>query len=301
MYNFVSGYLLAGEPYNHPLSKKRSFKKMIGSAWQFVIHFTMTLCELYIAKDETWISQPWTCFNDYFTFVPSTSLRLFLILQIAIWICTCVSHRFNADAHMHKDYVPMYVHHLATICLVAIAYTINQSRIGLVVLFIHDISDISIDLLKIFNYLRLEGKKGFFLVEITYASTLAMWGYFRLYYYPIYIIGQGTISTINYFGTRFLPDGARPVLVFIAETLGADTFEYKYVFYTANLANSLLILLFILHVWWGALLFRILLRMLKADPHMAGREEYEGESDDEGASSETSSPKSLKQISKKVD
>lgn len=281
MYHVVSGYLLRGAPYHHPLSKKRTFKKFIGSAWQFVIHLSMTLCELYIAKDETWLSQPWTCFNDYFTFVPKQSLRLFLLLQIAIWVCTCVSHRFNAEAHMHKDYVPMYVHHLATIALVTIAYVINQSRIGLVVLFVHDVSDIAIDLLKIFNYLRLEGKNGFFLVEIAYASTLAMWGYFRLYYYPIYIIGQGTISTINYFGTIFLPEGARPVLVYIAETLGPQSSEYYYVFYTANLANALLLLLFLLHIWWGALLLRILFKMIKANPHMAGKEEYEGESEDE--------------------
>jgi len=287
MYNFVSGYLLANPPYSHPLSKQRAFKKFVGSAWQFVIHFSMTICEIYILSSEEWLQKPWSCFYDFLEFTPKQSLRLFFLLQCAIWICTGFSHRFNADAHMHKDYIPMYVHHLATIGLVAMAYTINASRIGIVVLIVHDASDIAIDLLKIFNYLRLEGKKGFFLVEIAYAATLALWAYFRLYYFPYKVIAQGTLGAVDMFGPYLLPEGVTPALSKALRDLeGPESVSARNTLvFSAFGTNILLILLFLLHIWWGALLLRILFRLMSNNSnsrsHDAGRQEYEGESDDE--------------------
>ncbi len=47
-------------------------------------------------------------------------------------------------------------HHLATISLIVGSHYNNFHRMGLCVLFIHDVSDIVIDLLKTFNYLKLE-------------------------------------------------------------------------------------------------------------------------------------------------
>ena len=49
-------------------------------------------------------------------------------------------------------------------------YVGGLTRIGIVVLFIHDVSDIPIDCLKLANYLKLENAPGFFIVEMSYAS-----------------------------------------------------------------------------------------------------------------------------------
>eukprot|EP00976_Prorocentrum_cordatum_P076357 1182275-Prorocentrum_minimum.AAC.1 len=42
----------------------------------------------------------------------------------------------------------------------------NELPIGLVVLAIHDSSDVVLDLMKMANYLKLEGLKSLFLVEV---------------------------------------------------------------------------------------------------------------------------------------
>ena len=54
----------------------------------------------------------------------------------------------------------MYVHHVVTIALVWGSYSYNYVRIGTVVLYLHDLSDIMVDLLKLTNYMKLEGPKG---------------------------------------------------------------------------------------------------------------------------------------------
>ena len=59
-----------------------------------------------------------------------------------------------------------------------IAVTIATA--GMLVLFVHDISDIFLDLMKMANYLKLEQGHGYFITEMAYTSCLVSWAYFRL-------------------------------------------------------------------------------------------------------------------------
>lgn len=49
----------------------------------------------------------------------------------------------------------MYLHHIVTIALLYTSYWYNYMRIGVIVLYLHDVSDIVVDLLKIFNYCQV--------------------------------------------------------------------------------------------------------------------------------------------------
>lgn len=73
------------------------------------------------------------------------------LLQLAVWICTCFSHHFLEERR--KDYFIMYIHHIVTICLVGGSYNVGYYRVGIIILYAHDMSDIFIDLMKMFNYL----------------------------------------------------------------------------------------------------------------------------------------------------
>ena len=185
-----------------PLSKRRTMHKFQDQMWQLFIHGSMTAFELYIlfiedrgvwTKEERagvlnheyaslWTPHPYSQANN-------TSLHLFYLVQLAIWIDTCFSHRFIEERH--KDYVMMYVHHLVTILLVLGSYANNYMRVGTVILFLHDSSDIFLDLLKIFNYLKLEGRKGCFIIEFAFFANLLVWAYTRLYIFPMRIVWTG--------------------------------------------------------------------------------------------------------------
>jgi len=131
------------------------------------------------------------------------------MVQMSIWVVTCFQHRFIEERH--KDYFLMYTHHLVTIALVACSYFNSYLRIGVLVLcamergarillrpapffswtsahrrenfffhrYMHDVSDIPVDLLKIFNYCQLEGPRGLFLLEGVFITNLCTWAYYR--------------------------------------------------------------------------------------------------------------------------
>jgi hypothetical protein len=116
----------------------------------------------------------------------SALLKYFYVTQLSVWIVTCLSHVFFEEAH--KDYLVMFVHHLVTIFLVSTSYASNTLRIGLLIVLLHDASDISVDLLKMCNYCKLDGAKNLFLVEITFTLMMITWAYFRLYFFPFVIM-----------------------------------------------------------------------------------------------------------------
>lgn len=273
--DIVSKRLLDSGDHPHPLGFESTYSKFVGTAWQFTIHTTMTACEGYLLWNETWLSHAHTSFLPAI-YSPHDVLKYFYILQTAIWTMTCFSHRFNSDAHAHKDYALMYIHHLATIALVAISFHHGQTRLGLVVLFIHDCSDIGIDLLKLSNYLVLEGTSGCFLTEISYGFAIVMWAYFRLWYYPRYII-WGAIWALNFVdvGPSIFGDEP-PILALVGD-------DFTRIWWIGLLGVILLSTLFFMHIWWFFLLLRILFRMTKGEDHrQIGSDEYDGDFAEKG-------------------
>ena len=47
-----------------------------------------------------------------------------------------------------------------------------------------------------FNYLKLADAPGLFLTEIAFISTLASWGYWRLYSFPVNVIYKATLPWV---------------------------------------------------------------------------------------------------------
>lgn len=164
-----------------------------------------------------------------------------------MWIYTCVVHRFFDERR--KDYFVMYVHHVATIALVAGSAHIGYYRSGLVVLFVHDASDVAIDVLKMANYMALEGPGGFFLSEIAFVVNLITWTYYRLYLFPKEVIWASTFGASE----RFIRD-------IDYDAPFVDRFPGLYI-----MCVSLLCLLFVLHIYWYLLLLRILWKIVKAN------------------------------------
>lgn len=284
MRDVVSKRFLNSGSHPHPLGFPASFSKFVGTSWQFIIHTSMTIFEAYLLWDESWLSSPHTSFVPVI-YTPTMGLRFIYVLQTAIWIVTCWSHRFNSDAHAHKDYVLMYIHHLATIALVASSIHFGQCRYGLVVLFIHDCSDIGIDLLKLTNYLLLEGVGGCFLTEISYTFAIVMWAGFRLWFFPRYVIWGliWALDVLNLGKDYLSPHGDIPTVLTITDPALA-----REQLLIGLVGLTLLIALFIMHIWWFFLLARIAIRMIKAeDKRQIASDEYEGDFDAQEHKKET--------------
>ena len=195
----------------NPLAKRRTMRKFEDQMWQLFMHVSMSAVEFYILAIEdggepTWWDDcraVWTPHPHLGGQLNKPSIHVLYLLQMALWVDTCFQHRFVEERH--KDYLLMYTHHLVTIALVGVSYYYNYLRVGVLVLYIHDVSDIPVDLLKLCNYCQLEGPKGLFLTELAFVTNLLTWTYYRLY-----LLSTTVLYTLVLLGAREM--GTHPKL-----------------------------------------------------------------------------------------
>lgn len=254
---------------NDPLKKTVALKKWCDQSWQLVIHVSMTIFELYVLRDEKWWQDQTTLWNqgtDTGVFpTQKFSTKLLYITQMAIWIYTAFSCKFLEE--IRKDYLVMMTHHVVTIALVTWSYAIGFLPVGVIVLLLHDMTDVPLDMLKMSNYLKMEGVPGLFTTEILFVTTIALWFYYRIYQYPMKLL----YTTI--WDSR---EATMPI---------ADAHDFTQLFPHPGpqswlLFNMLLTTLYCLHIYWGILLVRILIGVVTKGTHDSAKEEYEGTSSD---------------------
>jgi len=267
------------------VSKPRNVRKFADQGWQLMIHVCMTLLEVAALNEDSW--RMWTepaslwegdnmsVFNPHrHLHTPMKPLiRMLYLSQMGVWAWTAVSHRFFEARH--KDYYVMYIHHILTLLLMLGSYCYGFSKMGTLVLFVHDISDIPVDLMKMGNYLGLDSSSGTFIVEIVFAVHMVVWSTFRLYYFPFKIIGA-TFS-----------DAAKNMILVPLETSMWQVLANPFIVPNALpgwLLRFAMLCLMLLHIWWYWLSIKIIIKLVTGEnAHDAGRDEYEGDSSDSEA------------------
>ncbi|KDO28963.1 hypothetical protein SPRG_20068 [Saprolegnia parasitica CBS 223.65] len=260
-----------------PLKKRTTLKKFTEQSWQLAIHVSMTALELVVVADKTWWADTRSMWNpesvtcdfpthDYLT-------ELLYMAQLAIWIYTAFSCKFLEE--IRKDYVIMMTHHVVTIALVSWSYAQGYLPIGVLILLVHDASDIPVDLMKMANYLKLGGARGFFVTEILFAIVLSMWFVVRLYLFPTKLINSAFWENREACMASLTDAHDLRILRFPGVPMW---FGF----------NALLLTLLALHIWWGFLLVRLLVTVMTKTAHDTAKDEYEGtSSDDDDAKDKT--------------
>ncbi|KDO21148.1 hypothetical protein SPRG_12929 [Saprolegnia parasitica CBS 223.65] len=257
-----------------PLKKKTTMKKFTDQSWQLAIHASMTVLEIVVIMDETWWQDTRSMWNPESVtcdFPTQKYLTKFLyITQLAIWIYTAFSCKFLEE--IRKDYLVMMTHHVVTIALVSWSYAQGYLPVGVLILIVHDASDIPLDLLKMANYMKLEGASGLFITEGLFAIVLSVWFYVRIYLFPVKLINSA-----------FWENREACMSPADAHDLSILSFPGVPMWFGFN---ALLITLYVLHVWWGFLLVRLLAKVMTNSVHDTAKDEYEGTSSDSEASKE---------------
>jgi ceramide synthetase len=133
-----------------------------------------------------------------------------------------------------KDRTVLLVHHIATITLLSISYVYGFHRIGILVLYAHNINDIFLEAAKICKYAGFDD-----LANVNFVFLILSWIASRLYFFPFHIIRSTYYDTyeIVFKNTQYLP-------------------QYY-------IANGCLIVLFFMHLYWFFLICRIAYNALK--------------------------------------
>ena len=188
------------------------------------------------------------------------TLKLLYITQTAIWLYTLYTH--TRESYPNKDYIQMYIHHVITLLLIMGSYYQGLFKIGVMVMFYHDFSDIFVDLLKLFNKIKI----GYFLVEISFVLMVIVWIYDRLILYPLNIIIPSLQQSSH---TDFCQDGnilerGGVVDLLLSGNKKCNIFRYG------------LLILYILDIKWLFLFLKIAYKLLftKKDNNTISKEEY---------------------------
>ena len=157
-----------------------------------------------------------------------------------------ITHLHSLVYHLklpaRNDFYESLLHHLTTVFLIVLSYSNNCARIGVLVMFLHDVVDAFMYIAK-----TLMDVTNMVIFLPFYLGFLFSYLYFRLWVLPRYVIPGG------YDAIHYIPEGA--------------PFGYT----TWALLNALLVVLFILHIYWFKLIIDTTLAMVKkegiVDPH----------------------------------
>ena len=154
----------------------------------------------------------------------------------------------------------------------------DYMRVGMLVMYVHDVSDIFIDVLKMSNLIKLEGPRGWFISEIAYVATLVSWAYYRLYQFPFRVMHSSYYFSYSVTSANENSDNN-------ASFFGLFRADLPLLVHN----NVLLGLLLCLHFYWFYMLLRVGYRIITESVTQASRMEYEGDSDIEDEVSKVAS------------
>ncbi|SOV82344.1 translocation associated membrane protein, putative [Plasmodium sp. gorilla clade G3] len=164
-YNFILLFLMSGYLNNKNGWIKMCFKERTGK-WFFLVTE-----EEYNENKRGW---PFMYINNY--------VYYFYILQISYWF-SCLFY-LNYEIR-RKDYYVFVLHHLSTIILLTYSHVLNFWRVGLLILFVHDIVDIVLYVSKLLNYTNLKSR---IFLTFFYILFVLYYFFFRIFLYFYYIV-----------------------------------------------------------------------------------------------------------------
>ncbi|KAF2071714.1 hypothetical protein CYY_006975 [Polysphondylium violaceum] len=225
---FYQHYIL--KPFAHSINMRKSFlPRFLENGWYSLYYIVFFTFGSYVYSKEPWSIFPtmniwlgWPC-------QPFTTLfRTYYLLELAFYLHCTIALFFETR---RKDFYQMLTHHVATFFLVGASYWYRYHRIGIAILWIHNISDIFLYSAKAINYVQKDTKnKTLFIMSETFFVLFAVSFFFtRLLFFPFTLV-KTTLFEAYYVSVSF------PL------------------FYPTNVA--LLTLLF-LHMFWFYLILRI--------------------------------------------
>eukprot|EP00520_Triparma_pacifica_P019108 CAMPEP_0118656528 /NCGR_PEP_ID=MMETSP0785-20121206/13536_1 /TAXON_ID=91992 /ORGANISM="Bolidomonas pacifica, Strain CCMP 1866" /LENGTH=314 /DNA_ID=CAMNT_0006549391 /DNA_START=119 /DNA_END=1059 /DNA_ORIENTATION=- len=161
------------------------------------------------------------------SFPIETKTNNFYLITVGTWITNAFCMRFIEEKN--RDWLLMYTHHALTIALICGSYLISMERVGCMILFIHQVSDIVLNICQFTHYLGWDAEHFPFhipVAEILFAINIVSWIYSRLYILPKYC----TSSVFTYMQEN--------------EYCSQDGNHF------CNLLGSFLCALQVMHVWW---------------------------------------------------
>ncbi|CAF2546525.1 unnamed protein product [Rotaria sp. Silwood2] len=175
-------------------------KKFPESAWKcFFYTLTWSYSVYLLHYCYSYFHEPYLIWDDW---LPGMNVPFDIKLMYFIQ-CGFYLHSVYGTLYMdykRKDFYVMLLHHVVTMALIFVSYATRYHKIGLLVLYVHDITDIWLELTKALHYLgsREDGRQ-YPIWETAASGCFIMftfcWFLFRLYWYPMKVLYSAGVVT----------------------------------------------------------------------------------------------------------
>ncbi|XP_011820636.1 PREDICTED: ceramide synthase 3 [Mandrillus leucophaeus] len=223
-------------------------KKFQEACWRFAFYLVITVAGVAFLYDKPWLYDLWEVWNGY----PKQPLLLsqywYYILEMSFYWSLLFRLGFDVK---RKDFLAHIIHHLAAISLMSFSWCANYIRSGTLVMIVHDVADIWLESAKMFSYAGWTQTCNtlFFIFSAIFFIS-------RLIIFPFWIL----------YCTLILP------------------MYYLEPFFSYIFLNLQLMILQVLHLYWGYYILKMLNRcifMKNIQDVRSDDEDYEEEEEEE--------------------
>ncbi|XP_033341835.1 ceramide synthase schlank [Megalopta genalis] len=201
--------------------KPSTLTKFCENSWRCLYYTYSFIYGVIILWNKPWLWDIKYCYYNYPYHPVTDDMWWYYMISMAFYWSLSFSQFFDVK---RKDFWPMFIHHIATIILMCFSWVGNLTRIGSLVLLVHDCADIFLEAAKMTKYANYQK-----LCDCIFGIFTILWIITRTGFYPFWIIYSTSIEA--------------PKIV--------PMFPAYYIF------NSLLILLLFLHMMWTYLILKI--------------------------------------------
>ncbi|XP_062026467.1 ceramide synthase 1 LOH3-like [Rosa rugosa] len=221
--------------------ERKKITKFKESAWKCLYFFSAEALAVSITYNEPWFSKTknfWVGPGDQVWPDQKTKLKLKALYMYSAGFYMYSSFALVFWETRRSDFWVSMAHHVATTILIVFSYTARFSRVGSIILALHEGSDVFLEIAKLSKYCGLE-----LIASVSFVMFVLSWTVLRLIYFPFWIIWSTCYeSLLNLDKEKHMVDGS----------------IYYYLF------NTLLICLLILHIYWWKLMVWMLIKQIRS-------------------------------------
>ncbi|CAI5686826.1 unnamed protein product [Oreochromis niloticus] len=229
--------------------KPSTHTKFCESMWRFTFYLCIFTYGFQFLWQSPWMWDTRHCWYGYPYQAMTSGLYHYYVTELAFYWSLMFSQFTDIK---RKDFLIMFIHHLATVSLISFSYVNNMARVGSLVLCVHDASDFLLEAAKMANYAKYQRLCDFLFIVFSVAFFIT-----RLVIYPIWVLNSTMFESWAIVGP----------------------------YPSWWLFNVLLLVLQVLHIIWSYLIARIAIKaILRGKVCNDVRSDIESSSEDESAS-----------------
>ncbi|XP_061543596.1 ceramide synthase 5 isoform X2 [Phycodurus eques] len=214
--------------------KPSTHAKFCESMWRLTFYLCIFMYGFQFLWQTSWMWDTRHCWYGYPYQVLTPALYRYYVTELAFYWSLLFSQFTDIR---RKDFLSMFVHHLATVGLISFSYANNMVRVGTLVMCVHDASDFLLEAAKLANYAKYQRLCDllFIIFSLTFFLT-------RLVIFPIWVLNSTMFES----------------------WLIVGPFPSWWLF------NVLLLVLQVLHVIWSYLIARIAIKAVLRGKKLLG-------------------------------